>query len=180
MTSTLTCGDVKLLAAIFGRDAIKLGERLGIPIREKIPYYHPCPRCRKIMIRRPSLLCRKCLDASKWIKIACSECGKLFPRYAHEIVHNTSKKSYQHFFCDRHCFGKWLAKNYGFPVHPKHRYKVKRKHDYNLVWQTHLDTGMGSRCLSKLLAIPESSIGHILRQKRKELGIIKRNGKYER
>jgi hypothetical protein len=47
----------------------------------------------------------------------------------------------------------------------------QRKHNYDMVWQTHLQTGYGARRLSRLLGIGEPSITVILHKKRTEIMI---------
>ena len=164
------CGAADLLAAIFGEDADKVRAKFGLPLKRK------CPICgsylRKGRCNRPHSTGR-----GRRVTIACDECGKHFERLEKRVIweanHATSliPEGKQHYFCNRKCYGKWFAKHYGFQAHPENAcYRGNpRHHDYDIVWQKHIETGFGCRRLGRLLNIPEGTVSFILAKKRREI-----------
>lgn len=138
----------------------------------KFRYYkeHPrtiCPDCGGVK-GGSAQRCWRCWQKSRLIPVACSYCGQITMRNAKRVI-NDIQKGAKYFFCNHHCRGKWLGHNHGF--RPGNRITKPRKWDYELVWQTHLDTGYGLSRLSRLLNIPRQSIGGILRKMRWKQGI---------
>ena len=160
------CGVAKLLAAIFGEDETRVKMKLGLPTGPK------CIRCGEVKHISKDGLCHSCWAETRLVDVSCSWCGQLRKRPARQIVWLTSKAGYQHFFCNKVCQGHWLADNYGFVVHPENQKKgSKRKHDWDMVWQRHQETGYGPSRLSRLLGISRPTVSSILVRTRKRQAI---------
>ena len=120
MKTKSLCGAVNLLAAIFGEDAGKL----------KLAYnlVDPCPVCGKPLPLGKEVCSWECKKKRKHIKIACSNCGKLFNRRAKYVIYKNNHankltgKSQELWFCNRKCHGLWVGKNYGFGIFPEHSF----------------------------------------------------------
>ena len=76
-----------------------------------------CPQCGGP--RYSKGLCMKCSKANHRIQVSCSYCGNLTEKTIFHVTYCTSKRGYNHFFCNRLCQGKWFAENYGFTAHPE-------------------------------------------------------------
>lgn len=164
-----TCGAVKLLSAIFclpKQEQVRLKDRLGLPVPK-------CVVCGAMDCKLDKNgLCLECFTKQRSVMVECSQCHKLFARYIYQVVDGT-KRNYKHFFCDRRCLGRWTASHYGFLAHPENCYGGKRnkKHDYEAIWQAHLDTGYGAIRLGRLLNMSQTTVSGILHAKRlSELG----------
>ena len=110
------CGIAKLLGRVLERDETSFYLPLGLPIER-------CPTCGKIwaypITGRFYPYCNlRCLQRhhrlNRYIVLICDECGFGFFRYESLVVHQISKDNHQQIFCNRKCFGRWLARNYGF------------------------------------------------------------------
>ena len=91
---------------------------------QKIPKAY-CQNCNNPIFRKNKVFCSKeCskeFNRNKYIKLSCEVCGGLVERLASYYIWKVNKKGYNHVFCDHHCQGKWLGKNYGFGKYPKHQ-----------------------------------------------------------
>lgn len=160
------CGAVGLLAAIFGKDANKLKQHYGLPPK---PYPYRCLDCGKILSNKWGR-CRECYIKSRQVKVVCSECGEAFEIQQSDLITRTNL-GYQHFFCNRQCFGRYAGKHYGFVVHPENTRKIgqKRKWDYSKVYQLS-DSGMNGMQISRKLGIPNPTVYVILAKRNGEKG----------
>lgn len=131
----------------------------GRPTRHYIPpkekFY--CSSCGK-----PSVypVCFDCRKQQSWVEIACNSCGKLNKYLISRVIWEEAHKRHTHlYFCDKICQGRWFGEHYGFGAYPEHSNKsvFLRKWNYNLVWQTHLDTGYGCWKLARLLEISKAA-----------------------
>ena len=156
------CGAANLIAALFEESPAKVYRHLGLA-----PPTGYCWQCGLEVAEKGTGLCLDCQKAAAFIQVACSYCGALTRRRASAIVLFVSRYGYQHFFCSRHCMGMWAAQNYGFTAHPENR--GKRKYDYDMVWQKHLETGFGAIRLGRLLGMKTDTVNKILQAKRKEM-----------
>jgi len=155
------CKVARLVAAIIGMPTREIFTKLGIPPEEP----KLCLNCSEPLVKQNRFFCsRECQMQYVRISLICEECGKVFYRRALKVAHDLGEKNYQHIWCSYRCHGLWLAKHYGFAVYPEHAHK--RKHDWERIWQLHLDTGWGAPRLSKKLGIPVSTISSILWKKR--------------
>lgn len=170
-THMTDCGAITLLASIFGKDVDTLKIRYGLPTSQRC-----CIKCgRHIYKNSRTGLCMKCYKDSKRIQVACSCCGKLTEILTSTLIHNfnhpgPNNKIQQFTFCSQKCKGKFIGENYGFKAHPENRIMCLgyRKHDWDYVWQKHLETGYGARRLNRLLNIPEATISMILKKIRQK------------
>lgn len=107
------------------------------------------------------------------VPISCTQCGKITYRRQSEVWQRqkSNGKLREQFFCSRQCFGAWMKENTilkGNKVN--HATNInKRKHDYELIWAKHIETGYGQDKLSKLLNIHPSTVSYILAYKKREL-----------
>ncbi len=113
------CGAAKLLGAILGVKSNQIKRRLNIPTGE-----HLCLQCGVPIPKRQTYCSTACQYKSTHILIACAECGKLFEKYAKEIIwrtnhKQTNHKGIQHFFCSVTCRSRYIGLHYGFHVHPE-------------------------------------------------------------
>lgn len=151
--------------------------RENLPVRRVRTFKYKCNHCGKPTNNR--LFCSmKCQSDYHTISLTCDFCGKLFNRKSYAEQRNIRIHNSELIFCTKQCQGSWLANNHGFVVHPKNRGYAKgtpnfklRKHDYDFIWQKHLETKFGATKLSRLLNIPSITISRILLNKRNGLGI---------
>ena len=84
-----------------------------------------CQNCNNPIFRKNKAFCSKeCskeFNRNQYIKLSCEVCGGLVERSAKLYIWEVNKRGYNHVFCDHHCQGKWLGKNYGFGKYPKHQ-----------------------------------------------------------
>lgn len=128
-----------------------------------------CRSCGTITLPNWDFCSKECEKAYKVVTLVCDECGQSFPRRAREVVYRLGKAGYQHYFCSKQCIGKYAGKHFGFGAHPENAIGGKRKWDWDLVWQKHLETGYSASKLSRLLGIPQATIYVILKAKRQGL-----------
>ena len=160
------CKALNLIGAVFelGTDRLNaLKQHYSIPVPSR-----NCQCGAKLDVRNQTGFCRTCYCKSLYIDVSCDWCGNLFKRRAKELVYFISKQGYQHCFCNRQCLGRWVAFHFGFTAHPENRRIEggKRKWDWDMIWQKHLETGYGCNQLSRLLGIPVPTISRILRNRR--------------
>ena len=146
-------------------DQILRSSKLPIGAKRQQRYKYQCQDCGK-QLRAPtkSNRCKECSKTQTHLPIVCDWCGKLLERMQWHYI----KRGYQHAFCNHSCQGRWLATNYGFKKGHKSVGGGHKKHDYNLVWSKHLETGYGAVKLGRLLNIPPSSVNYILNRMRKQ------------
>jgi predicted RNA-binding Zn-ribbon protein involved in translation (DUF1610 family) len=171
------CGIADLTAAIFDLDVDEVRMRLGAPPKHRTMIcvcgksfdpHHGYAGYREKGSPQKILYCSlECAEESRVVTFECAECGNLFPRsqsiVLHEAKYHSEKKLH---FCNRKCFGAYSGKHYGWAVYPSSGGGAKRKYDWNLVWEKHLETGYGSLRLSRVLKIPDSTITNILSKMR--------------
>jgi hypothetical protein len=76
------------------------------------------------------------------IPVSCDFCGKISYR-SPERVNSYPGRRQQNTkqFCDRICFGKWLAKNHGFGAFPEHGRRESKYKKYFPEWSERLEKG---------------------------------------
>ena len=146
------CGAAKLVAAIFGESEAQAYKRLGL---NPPPGY--CWQCGLERAGKTGL-CHACWQASLYIQVACSYCGALKKQSTKHIIHY-ALRGYEHFFCNSQCMGKYNKAN---------GIGRKRRFDWDMVWQKHLETGYGPSKLARELGMNASTVSRILKAKRKE------------
>ncbi len=161
------CGYATLLADILEEDMDQVKRHFGFPVEHRV-YCLYCgdrlPRSRQSEYCSP-----KCRNQSRYIDVACDQCGNLFKRLESQVVYHIGKHGYQHQFCTRSCLWKWFGRRYGFGVHPEHARHSTRKWNYAVIWQLHLVTGLGALKLHVYLpSLPLGTLGYILAAMRKE------------
>ena len=124
-TNFTVCGIANLLAAIFGVDAARVRQRLGIPPERAKNY---CLNCKKPVAKHRKCCSRKCQNEWKHIKIECAVCGKLFARRQSRVLRflkqpQRNGKLQEHFFCSKSCCARWLGKHFGFAAYPEHAWR---------------------------------------------------------
>ena len=163
------CGAIKLLAAVYGVDSNELKTRYGLPVDTR----YKCIDCGK---PRPGHLYGRCLSCHMkyyiefhHVKVACSECGELFEIYLSVFIPKRKReRKTEERFCSKSCYGKWLARNYGFIAQPEniHYGGGKKKWDYSNVYDLRDKTGWGCCKLSRELGIPRPTVSYILAKRR--------------
>lgn len=130
---------------------LRIGEYKLLQPRKNVSFKHYC--------------CFSCWDIikqGKTIMLSCDVCGVLFHRSEKQVIQRLGKKNGQHIFCSKKCQGKWFSQ-FGFQKGHKRYPKIrKRKYDYQMVWEKHLETGYGALRLSRMLDIPKKTIEYIL------------------
>lgn len=141
--------------------------KLGLPTDTRVSRL--CIVCSKRLNGKANYkYCSKdCQYQDSHILVRCDNCGNLKQVGKSHII--TQTKRYQHFFCSKYCRSQWAGNHYGFGIHKKHGSGSPRKWDWELVWNTHIETGFGCNRLSRLLNIPLGTISYILRMCRKTL-----------
>lgn len=124
---------------------------------------YECLNCGKATTNR-RFCSSKCAYEYNHPLVMCDYCGKLFRRLRALLCRPPSRSS-NHYFCSRSCLGKWRAEKYGFKK--GHKSLVRRKWDWELVWNKHAETGYGSTRLSRLMNIPVGTVATILWQMKK-------------
>ena len=159
------CNMARLLSAIFQVETETILDKWGLQ-----PH---CPRC-DTMVHKVGY-CSGCAEDLRSVPVACSFCGTVTERPTWELLHQRKlHPAQEQFFCTKRCQGKWLAEHHGFTAHPENCGPGRsRRHDYDAVWQTHLETGYGCYKLSRMLGIPRSTVTSILCWKRKEISSLK-------
>ena len=97
------CGAADLLAAIFTRDADDIRSKFGLPLKHPVCYV-----CGNYLAKDGH-----CFAKAHYVSVACSECGSLFKRTEHNLIHHIGEGQ-KYFFCSRTCHGRWLGEHYGF------------------------------------------------------------------
>lgn len=158
------CGAVDLLAAIFEKDHNHLRLRYGLPVT-----YPACFECgKKLDSTNKWGYCRECWAKSRLIKVVCSECGQLFEITQSELITRTKRHKLEQMFCHKHCWGKYVARSYGFIAHPENgRRGNLKKWDCDKVYELRNKTGWGSHRISRALGMSRSTVDYILYGKRK-------------
>ena len=96
---------------------------------------YSCLVCGKISTNK--FCSNECQKQYRQIPIVCTRCGKLFFRDVHQFLANYRDHS-DIVFCSRNCQSRWIGAHYGFKSHPNHSGPgVKRKHNWEEVWDTH-------------------------------------------
>ena len=96
---------------------------------------YSCLVCGKISTNK--FCSNECQKQYRQIPIVCTRCGKLFFRDVHQFLANYRDHS-DIVFCSRNCQSRWIGAHYGFKSHPNHSCPgVKRKHNWEEVWDTH-------------------------------------------
>ena len=155
-----TCGAVKLLAAIFGKDEHRLKVRYGL---EKEQH---CLNCGAIAPKGKSFCNTKCHWEYTHPFVECDWCHRQRRRRTSNIILYPSQEKRGdkgRVFCNRSCFGHWAATHWGFKVHPEND---------EAIWLYHQLFGWGAPRLSKLLRIPQGTIAErlkILHKTREEI-----------
>jgi hypothetical protein len=165
------CGAVKLFCAIKGYETAEVLLRFGI-----IPAgYKRCDYCGRLFDGyNHGVYCSpECNHKAKYTFIACDNCGKLFERLTTNLVWVTSRRGSKYAFCSKFCQGQYMGIHFGTKACVQNHYQ--RKYNYDMVWQTHLQTGYGTRRLARLLNIGEPSISKILHKKRTEIIVWNNN-----
>lgn len=158
-----------------------------------------CLYCGKIILRygKHKFCNRTCqknyTKEHSLVELECEYCGNVFKRGIKQLKRYLIENPDKHIYCGSKCFGLAIGKPALQKYWNKHMLNGKRKHtneninkielsnkkkhirarkhDYNLVWQKHLETGFGSVRLSRVLNISEHTLDNILRNIRKEKGI---------
>lgn len=156
------CGAVKLLAAIFNKDEHRLKVRYGL---EKEQH---CLNCGAVVPKYKTFCNTKCHWEYRHPLVECDWCHRQFRRKPSKIILYPSqekKGSKGRVFCNRSCFGHWVAEHHGFAVYPEHQRKGcqfnKSKYSeetIETIWLYHQLFGWGAPRLSRLLRIPEGTI----------------------
>lgn len=172
MTTTLKghpCNFASLLGKVFGVDSDELLVKWGYTPQQRL-----CAQCNKPLHRQQKFYCsRSCWVQSRQVPVRCTECDKLFYLRQSEVLTRTAR--YDNLYCSRSCMGRVAGTKYGFTAHPENIAlgSRRRKYDYDAIWATHIQTGLGARKLGRLLEIPAPSVESILRKGRAERGYTK-------
>lgn len=92
-----------------------------------------------------SQLCQSCYQASRKVTLPCNNCGAPVTRSAAALVRRIAKDittSTPHgsatysgdVYCNRRCFGRWLAREHGFTAHPENARVGSKK---PVAWSAH-------------------------------------------
>src|SRR3972149_10314595 len=94
--------------------------------RISLPKYQ-CQQChRKIAKDNKSGFCRQCKHPNTYMDIPCFHCGKIVHRQIAAIKNNLTRGGHGNVFCDKSCFGKYIAAKTGFTVYPEHmNFRIK-------------------------------------------------------
>jgi DNA-binding CsgD family transcriptional regulator len=132
-----------------------------------------CRVCGRSIGNSKSGLCHDCkYDAVPTFEVKCSMCGAL--KSLRDTGDNhVHKANNRHWFCDRHCMGKWLAENHGFQKGHLERVgnpKPHRKYDYDL-FVGYLKQGKSYKEISELMGISTTYAAN-LKSELKKAGVI--------
>ena len=100
---------------------------------------------------RKNFCSMQCYSDSCNTLLTCDNCGDLFKRRIAQIEYYTYVRGYEHYFCDRRCFGAWSGRNFGW--HTARGYSRNRKED-EIIWQRRDDI------ISKLVERIRTSLLH--------------------
>ena len=160
----MTMSDIARLVGISRQRVCQILQQEGLPtrhlIRQTNKYQYNCLLCGKISTNK--FCSEECQKLWRQIPVVCTRCGKLFFREVHQFLANYRDHG-DTVFCGRNCQSKWIGERYGFKSYPNHMGPgAKRKHNWDKVWQRHLETGCGSVRLSRQLGIPKTTVAYIL------------------
>ena len=166
------CSVAKFLAAVLEvplEDGYKAAGLVCCPICEKAgtkPEYYPY--CGLQHQRKGLGLGR---NGREDIQMTCEGCNRIFPRPLSTIINQARLRDRRgqtgdyHVFCSNHCQGVLLG---ALPREGRKKGSGRtRKHDYEAIWQRHLDTGEGATALARHFQIPVPSADSILTKLRK-------------
>ena len=141
-------------------------KKAGLPTRGYVQRY-VCLNCGKVKKKNSPYCNKKCRHEYTHIKVACIQCGVLTEHNAKNLLWQIEHKrrSTDKYFCSHQCQGRWLGENYGFQ--PGYR-GGQRKHDWDAIWQKHLETGMEATALHRnyFPQIPRITLWAILSKQR--------------
>ena len=160
----MTMSDIARLVGISRQRVFQILQQEGLPTRHFIrqinKYQYKCLECGKISANK--FCSEECQKQWQQIPVVCTRCGKLFSRDVHKFL-AAYRDHGDTIFCSRNCQSKWIGERYGFRSYPDHSGPgAKRKHNWDKVWRTHLETGYGCVKLSRQLGIPKTTIAYIL------------------
>ena len=146
----------------------QLRDKLGLCqfLSKRQPPKRICPSCGEYK-DYTSKFCRKCWIASHYTKLQCIQCGGVFQRRLSEYRASLRNRKTEGFLCSKKCWSTYAGRFFEVGRHKDFKFSLEsrkkmRKHDWDLVWETHLKTSYGCSKLSKLLGIPVSTISNIL------------------
>ena len=160
----MTMSEIARLVGISRQRVFQILQENGLPtkhlVRQINKYRYNCPVCGKISINK--FCSDECKKQWQQIPVVCTKCGKLFFRDIHKFLYNYRDHN-ETIFCGRNCQSKWIGEHYGFKSYPNHSGPgAKRKHNWDDVWNSHVETGYGPVKLSRQLGIPKTTIAYIL------------------
>ena len=160
----MTMAEIARVVGITRQRVFQVLQEEGLPTKHLVrpvkKYQYSCLVCGKISTNK--FCSNECQKQWQQIPIVCTRCGKLFFRNVHKFLANYRDHS-DAIFCSRKCQSRWLGEHYGFKSYPHHSGPgVKRKHNWDEVWERHRETGYGAVKLSRQLDIPETTIAYIL------------------
>lgn len=139
-------------------------------INSSVLYHTQTKHClvcnKKLSFKNKSGYCLLHRVESNSVPVVCSYCGKLTHRKKCEILREANHPLDKS-FCNAHCRSKYLIENHIILKNPSPG--RKRKINYDLVWQKHLETGYGCLRLSRLFGVTSTCIAGVLRTKRIKL-----------
>jgi DNA-binding XRE family transcriptional regulator len=171
---SMTMSEIANIVGISRQRVFQILREEGLPTKHYNSlkkYNYQCPVCGTIS---PHKFCsNECKKKWQQVPVICSRCGKLFFRDLTQFLHNYRDHS-QSLFCSKDCAAKWLGEMYGykscFNRNGSSGCASKCKWDYDLVWETHINSGNGASQLSRRLRVPRSTIYAILSRCRKKIG----------
>lgn len=125
------------------------------------------------------LYCQGCKGkVTRKIPVSCDVCGTITYRYAAHILNKqtVNGKVRERFFCGSRCKGLWVGEHYGFTAHPENSLagRKERIHDWDAIYQKHLETGLGAHRLARLLNLPYGTVASILWRVKKQKGLAEK------